>query len=80
MARDGTLPIASYMAQSTRAPAPDAPARRHAANAPSAAVCPVMDSAVMPGSLTGASSSEYPCGNVDQAAAWPVRSVHLYPA
>jgi len=57
VARDGVVPIASYMAQSMRAPAPEALARSAAANAPRAAVCPVMHSAVRPGSFTGMACS-----------------------
>ncbi len=75
VARDATAPSASYMAQSTRAPHPDALARNAAANAPSAAVCPVRHSAAIPGSFTGRACSAYACGRTAHPAAWPTRSV-----
>ena len=75
-ARVGNVPSASYAAQSTCAPTPDARARMNAARAPSAAVCPTMHNATIPGSFTG-TSSEWPWGSVCDDITCATRSVHL---
>ena len=73
------LPSASYAAQSTCAPVPDARARSTPASAPSAAVWPIEHNATMRGARTG-TSSERPCGKVVHEATCATRSDHRYEA